>query len=126
MQPIEEFHLLQKEDGLRLGNECCNNTVLSSMQIVVVDDRCNDGSIAAMIRSFKDLTQSHKDVSFKLQDHRFEIGPQYNDLSAGNECISISLDIVKSPRVGDAFHLRSFSPISHFPKECHPRAGRIG
>jgi len=72
------------------------------MQIVVVDDRCNDGSIDAMIRSFYGLAQSHEDISFTVQDHRFEIGPQNNDLSTGDECISISLDIVKSPRAGVA------------------------
>ena len=79
-----------------------NKTLLSPMQIVLVDDRCNDGSIDAMIKSCEDLLKSHKDVSFTLKDHRFEGIPRQQDTNTGDQRISISLDIIHPPRVGIA------------------------
>ncbi|KAL7536082.1 hypothetical protein ACHAXR_006907, partial [Thalassiosira sp. AJA248-18] len=76
--------------------------LLLPMQVVLVDDRCNDGSIDAMIKASDDLVKSHEDVSYTMQDHRAKGTPKQKDLVAGGQCVSISLDIVHSPCAGVA------------------------
>ncbi|KAL7542927.1 hypothetical protein ACHAXR_012212 [Thalassiosira sp. AJA248-18] len=101
MQPIEEFHMLCKVDK-GVVKEYHKKALLSPMQVVLVDDRCNDGSIDAMIKACDDLVKSHEDVVFTMQDHRSKGTPKQKDLVAGDRCVSISLDIVPSPRAGVA------------------------
>ncbi|KAL7548399.1 hypothetical protein ACHAWF_011686 [Thalassiosira exigua] len=79
-----------------------HESMLSPMQVVIVDDRCKDGSIDAMIRACENVVKSHVAVSVKIQDHRFEGKTVETLFHTGDRNISISVDIVQSPRPGVA------------------------
>lgn len=75
---------------------------LLPMQIVIVDDRCSDGSIDVMLKAVKDL-RSVLDISLNVNDLRCETNtaPSTKIFSTvGTQCITI--DIVASPQPGVA------------------------
>ena len=81
--------------------------LLSPMQIVIVDDRCEDGSIDAMLKSSKNLVSSFETVSLLVNDHRNQNAilecHHSNDKDTNKEPeVVISIDIVSSPRKGIA------------------------
>jgi len=65
MQPIDEF------DGEKRDNGTGNGTLLlSPMQLIIVDDRCTDGSIKAMIGVATSIAESSSAVSLTIRDMR--------------------------------------------------------
>jgi len=66
-----------------------------------------------MISSCKGLLKCRKDVYFRLQDHRCEETLGYQDPITDDQRISISLDIVRSPRAGVA------CALNHGLAYCH-------
>ncbi|EED92963.1 predicted protein [Thalassiosira pseudonana CCMP1335] len=97
MQLIDE---LDSEDEAR-------HLLLSPMQIVIVDDRCDDGSIDAMTRSAKRLVSSRNDISLYVIDHRCQPRDALNDNDLHDSKGiatrgTIMIDLVSSPRAGVA------------------------
>lgn len=100
MQSIDE----RKRADSQPHNEV-EDSLLSSMQIVVVDDRCSDGSIDAMINSAKEFTSTHNDVHLVVNDLRME-----DALQEDNSCnymntsklIAVEIEVISSPRQGIA------------------------
>ncbi|KAL7469965.1 hypothetical protein ACHAXS_010213 [Conticribra weissflogii] len=81
------------------------NNLLSSMQIVIIDDRCADGSIDAMIDSAKEFMSTHKDIHLVLNDFRKEDALQEDHCSdhpSTSKMISIAIEVVSSPCQGIA------------------------
>jgi glycosyltransferase involved in cell wall biosynthesis len=78
-----------------------------SIQIVMVDDRCIDGSIDIMIQSCKTLLASQPKVSLLVHDHRLEksILDQHHQQQI-QSTITIAIDIIssKSPGVASALN----------------------
>lgn len=106
MQLIDEYNEFR---SIWEGNNSCfqdayqNRALSSPMQIVLVDDRCDDGSIDAMIRSSHEVLKSYeKDISYAIRDHRTDRAPETKCSNTRNRCISICLDIVRSPKAGIA------------------------
>eukprot|EP00584_Thalassiosira_punctigera_P006496 CAMPEP_0172536872 /NCGR_PEP_ID=MMETSP1067-20121228/8592_1 /TAXON_ID=265564 ORGANISM="Thalassiosira punctigera, Strain Tpunct2005C2" /NCGR_SAMPLE_ID=MMETSP1067 /ASSEMBLY_ACC=CAM_ASM_000444 /LENGTH=853 /DNA_ID=CAMNT_0013322053 /DNA_START=80 /DNA_END=2638 /DNA_ORIENTATION=- len=95
MQPIEEIHSSE-------GGSHHNEAFLSPMQIVLVDDRCNDGSIDSMIASCNELVKNRKGVSLQLRDHRSGRTFQQQESNTDDQRVSIWIDIVDSPQGGIA------------------------
>ena len=99
MQPVEEWE----------EHRCSSKyetTLLSPMQIVIVDDRCSDGSIDAMINAAKLLSESKSQVDLVIRDFRSSEADVKTliatPLSRDNEAVRISMDIVASEGNGVA------------------------
>eukprot|EP00978_Attheya_sp_CCMP212_P035166 scaffold151426_cov61-Attheya_sp.AAC.2 len=101
MQPKEEY--------LQHASDTHFDLLLSPMQVVLVDDRCKDGSIDAMLAAANRLSSTYAYLSLVISDHRSSQNkkPGYPGETTVNEekltksmCPSIYIDIVKSPRKG--------------------------
>ena len=103
-QIIEEYD--QREESTRLDQWHC--PLLSPLQIVLVDDRCQDGSIDAMVCAAKCLVKAHNGVLLSVHDHRMSGETDSHMVSEScSDKIPIDLpnahiDIVKSPLPGVA------------------------
>jgi len=90
---------------------------LSSMQIVIVDDRCVDGSIDAMIQTCKTLLASHPNILITVIDHRLgqttldqehQQQQKHEPIMHMQSTISIDIDIItSSPSPGVASALNT-------------------
>eukprot|EP00985_Skeletonema_marinoi_P005449 scaffold2360_cov130-Skeletonema_marinoi.AAC.1 len=106
MQCVDELH--QPLDDETRGPQ----SSLSSMQIVIVDDRCDDGSIDVMIQSCKKLLDSQPNILLMVFDHRegqitlHEEHQQQQKRHHMQSTISIAIDIIasKSPGVASALN----------------------
>mmetsp|Transcript_6888 Transcript_6888/g.10175 ORF Transcript_6888/g.10175 Transcript_6888/m.10175 type:complete len:886 (+) Transcript_6888:87-2744(+) len=106
MQCVDELH--QPLDDETRGPQ----SSLSSMQIVIVDDRCDDGSIDVMIQSCKKLLDSQPNILLMVFDHRegqitlHEEHQQQQKRHHPQPTISIAIDIIasKSPGVASALN----------------------
>jgi glycosyltransferase involved in cell wall biosynthesis len=104
--------IMQYVDELRkpLDNEATGTqSSLSSMQIVIVDDRCADGSIDVMIQSCKTLLDSQPEVSLVVLDHRLEdtiLDQEQKPKQHLQTKFSIAIDVIssKSPGVASALN----------------------
>ena len=100
MQPIEEY---QEHVDRRNEYSTDEQLRLSPMQIVIVDDRCNDGSINTMMNSIQNIASGFSFLHVTVQDHRRD-----NDHSGGGTWdslqngIKLVVDVVSSPRPGVA------------------------
>eukprot|EP00550_Attheya_septentrionalis_P007360 CAMPEP_0198295136 /NCGR_PEP_ID=MMETSP1449-20131203/26029_1 /TAXON_ID=420275 /ORGANISM="Attheya septentrionalis, Strain CCMP2084" /LENGTH=764 /DNA_ID=CAMNT_0043995333 /DNA_START=83 /DNA_END=2374 /DNA_ORIENTATION=+ len=101
MQPMEEY--------LQHASDTHFNLLLSPMQVVLVDDRCADGSIDAMLAAANILSSTYASLSLVISDHRSSHNkkPGYpgetivkEEKLAKSMCPAIYIDIVKSPRKG--------------------------
>ena len=101
MQLIEELDLPREGDDAGPARGL-DRPLLSPMQIVIVDDRCTDGSIEAIARSCGEALAS-RGVPFAWHDHRRE-GPRRDDARAAEEerRAAVSFDVVRAPRAGVA------------------------
>jgi len=99
MQPVEEL----EEHSCDLKDEAL---MLSPMQIVIVDDRCRDGSIDEMISAATLLFESKSQVSLVIRDFRSSdadsTAPIAKPAPRDTKVIRISIDIVASERNGIA------------------------
>lgn len=75
-----------------------DNPTLSPMQIVIVDDRCEDGSIDAMIKSCLEMEAYVDSLAIEVRDYRANHSHKINDLAKGG--IFISIDIHSAPHKG--------------------------
>ncbi len=106
MQCVDE--LCQPLDETTRGPQ----SILSSMQIVIVDDRCVDGSIDEMIQTCKTLLASHPNILLTVLDHRLgqttldQEHPQQHKHQPMQSNISIEIDIMssRSPGVASALN----------------------
>ena len=85
----------------------CIDETNASIQVVIVDDRCIDGSIDIMIQSCKTLLASQPKVSLWVRDHRLE--NNFFDPNQQQQIkypITIAIDIIssKSPGVASALN----------------------
>lgn len=102
MQCVDELHQPLENDTRGPQSS------LSSMQIVIVDDRCADGSIGVMIQSCKTLLASRPEVSLFVLDHRLEDTIQEQQQKQYMQStISITIDIISSKRPGVASALNT-------------------
>ena len=87
------------------------SSLLSSMQIVIVDDRCADGSIDVMIQSCKTLLVSQPNVSLIVLDHRLKRSilnqEHFRQQKHMHSTISITIDIISSKGPGVATALNT-------------------
>ena len=111
MQVIDEyneFHSIWEGDKSFVHYAFQREALLSSMQIVIVDDRCDDGSIDAMIQSYQDVLISHGQyVSFTIREHRIGGASKKIHSHSRNPYISLFLDIVQSRKPGIACALNT-------------------
>ncbi|KAL3791188.1 hypothetical protein ACHAWO_013619 [Cyclotella atomus] len=105
MQPFDE-----SDKTLILNSQGASE--LLPMQIVIVDDRCTDGSIDAMVNTAKELA-SLLGCSICMRHLADSDDTTAMNISSlfGNAC-SITIDIVKSPRPGVA------SALNHGLEHC--------
>mmetsp|Transcript_16430 Transcript_16430/g.38071 ORF Transcript_16430/g.38071 Transcript_16430/m.38071 type:complete len:773 (-) Transcript_16430:3535-5853(-) len=92
MQPIEELLLSSSRNSL-------------SLQIVIVDDRCRDGSVEAMMETTKQIAQTHSCINLVIDDKRPASTSKIWKRPASPDCkaaIIISVDVFPSPRPGIA------------------------
>ena len=103
LQCVDQWHQPLDDEARRPPS------LLSSVQIVIVVDRCIDGSIDVMIQSCKTLLASHPSIVLVVQDHRFgqtaldQENPQHHIQST----FSIDVDIVSSSSPGVASALNT-------------------
>ena len=99
MQPIDEF------DG---QSRNCGKLLLSPMQIIIVDDRCTDGSIKAMVDVATLIAESTIGVSLTVRDMRSGTAESMDTkLSHTESAVDITIDIVASEKSGVASALNT-------------------
>eukprot|EP00986_Skeletonema_menzelii_P014693 scaffold10026_cov187-Skeletonema_menzelii.AAC.3 len=104
LQCVDELHQTLDDKKIR------PQPILSSMQIVIVDDRCIDGSIDVMIQSCKNVLASHPSIVLTVLDHRFgqtalEQEHQQQLQNHMQSTFSIDIDVVSSgPGVASALN----------------------
>ena len=102
MQSIDEY------EGHTCGAEKENvRLFLSPMQVVIVDDRCTDGSIDAMTGIATAMTKSSTAISLTVRDMRSRPEPVTIELLSQKSVVDISIDIVPSERSGVASALNT-------------------
>jgi glycosyltransferase involved in cell wall biosynthesis len=108
MQPVEEYRgiMHQYEELPGPPPHDTHPLTLSSMQIVIVDDRCVDGSINAMIEAIKEVASEYSFVKVNSKDCRLDPSRADDiilvDSSIGNKHVVLSIEIVSSPTPGVA------------------------
>lgn len=93
-----------------LVNETIGPQFSLTMQIVIVDDRCDDGSIDVMIQSCKTLLASQTKVSLMVIDHRFDqscLHRQQRQQLRMQTAFSVTVDIISSRSNGVASALNT-------------------
>ena len=105
MQPIEEYRDNRRESCLR--DDIMPISYLSPMQIVIVDDRCTDGSIDAMKEALWTIATEHLVVCMTIKDYRQGDSKTIDGSkpvpdSSIDARIQLCIDIVQSPRPGIA------------------------
>ena len=103
LQCVDQWHQPLDEEARRPPS------ILSSMQIVIVDDRCIDGSIDVMIKCCKTLLASHPSIVLTVLDHRFghTTLDQEHQQHHMQSTFSIDIDIVSSSSPGIASTLNT-------------------
>ena len=92
MQPIEELLV-------------SSSRYISSLQVVIVDDRCKDGSVEAMVETTKNIAQSRSYINLVIDDKlpastsKIWKRPSSPDSKVA---ITILVDVISSPRPGVA------------------------
>lgn len=108
MQSIEEFNYDCRQRS-STGDEGLSSRALclSPMQIVLVDDRCTDGSINAMLETVQTVASEYSFVIVSMHDHRAkDVAAESNDAaSMGEFNVELVVDIVSSPNPGVAVAL---------------------
>ena len=79
--------------------QCKDQSVIRTMQVIVVDDRCTDGSIDAIVAAANEAA-SELDMSIAVQDHRF-----HDAIDAANSEITLEIYASKKPGVAAALNL---------------------
>ena len=102
MQSIDEYE----------GHTCCAENedirlLLSPMQVVIVDDRCTDGSIDAMTGVATAMAQSSTAISLTIRDMRSRPEPVTIELLSQKSVVDVSIDIAPSERSGVASALNT-------------------
>ena len=99
MQPIDEFDAQSRN---------CGKLLLSPMQIIIVDDRCTDGSIKAMVDVATSIAESSIGASLTVRDIRSGTAESVATKSSHPEkAVDISIDIVASEKSGVASALNT-------------------
>lgn len=99
LQPIEEY---QDHDGRRNEYGTDEHLRLSPMQIVLVDDRCNDGSINTLMDTIKNVASEFSFLHVAIQDYRQGNEHTYGVWDSLQDGIMLAICIVSSPRPGVA------------------------
>ena len=103
MQPIDEFNGNGQSPN-------CGKLLLSPMQLVIVDDRCTDGSIKAMVDVATSIAESSIGVSLTVRDMRsgtVESVAIMHASSHADSAVGITIDIVASEKNGVASALNT-------------------
>jgi len=93
-QPIEERALAERNDCGPLRSDKNKGLFLSPMQIVLVDDRCEDGSIDAMILEARKIADLHRrSVDIAIHDYR-NPDDERGEINGDDTLSRITIDIV--------------------------------
>lgn len=107
MQPIEEYRCMIHQHGQQSSSPYdLPWLTLSPMQVVVVDDRCVDGSINAMIETMEQVAAEYPFVKVTCKDYRLGHSSVEDkilaDSSIGSEPVALSVEIISSSMPGVA------------------------
>lgn len=112
LQPIEEFRSAlrrRKPSSVPAADTSVITSCLSPMQIVIVDDRCTDGSTDEMLETIRDIAAKEYFVNVSIHDYRFvtiagAVSDDQNTSSISSETSRVELvvDVFPSPRPGVA------------------------
>ena len=103
MQPIDEFN----GNGHSLD---CGKLLLSPMQLIIVDDRCTDGSIKAMVDVATSIVESSIGVSLTVRDVRSGTAESVATMHVSSHtenAVEVTIDIVASEKSGVASALNT-------------------